>query len=112
LGDAAQSIHQLSDELQNGSGALHSLIYEDGSANFVRDLNQMSATLNGIVQDIERGRGTVGGLVRDPTVYEDLKTILGNVERNVVFKALVRFTMEKDHLRRTEAAPRPTVPAH
>ena len=104
---AAQSIDQLVTEVRNGNGVLHSLVYEEGNSNFLRDLNQMSATLNGLVQDIDHGRGTVGGLVRDPTVYEDLKTILGNIERNIVFKALIRFTMEKDHLRRTERAPRP-----
>ncbi len=105
--NAAQSIDQLLAEVRDGNGVLHSLLYEEGNSNFLRDLNQMSATLNGIVEDIDRGRGTVGGLVRDPTVYEDLKTILGNIERNIVFKALIRFTMEKDHLRRTERAPKP-----
>ena len=106
LAGAAQSIDQLVGEVQHGHGVLHSLVYEEGNSNFLRDLNQMSSTLNRIVQDVERGRGTVGGLVRDPTVYEELKTILGNVERNIVFKALVRFTMEKDHLRRAEDAPK------
>jgi phospholipid/cholesterol/gamma-HCH transport system substrate-binding protein len=67
---------------------------------------QRFATLNRVVQDIDRGRGTIGGLVRDPTVYEDLKTTLGNVQRNVLFKALIRFTMENDGLRRAERAPR------
>jgi len=107
LANAAHSIDQLVGEVRDGKGVLHSLVYEEGNSNFLRDLNQMSATLNRIVEDVDRGRGTIGGLVRDPTVYEDLKTVLGNVERNVIFKALVRFTMEKDQLRREERAPKP-----
>ena len=70
----------------------------------------MSAVLNRIVQDVDKGRGTLGGLLRDPTVYEDLKTVLGNVKRNTLFKALVRFTMENEQLRRAEDAPEVAAP--
>jgi phospholipid/cholesterol/gamma-HCH transport system substrate-binding protein len=105
IADAARSIDEVVREVEQGSGVLHSLVYEEGNTNFLRELNELSTTLNGIVQDISRGRGTVGGLVRDPTVYEDLKTVLGNVKRNVLFKALIRFTMDKDDLRRMDRAP-------
>lgn len=105
LANAAQSIDEVVREVQHGRGVLHSLLYEEGNTNFLREFNELSTTLNGIVQDIDQGRGTVGGLVRDPTVYEDLKTVLGNVKRNVLFKALIRFTMDKDDLRRMDQAP-------
>ena len=44
------------------------------------------------------GRGTVGALLKDPSVYEDLKLILGNVKRNKALRWLVRYTIEKDGL--------------
>ncbi|MFT3924143.1 MAG: MlaD family protein [Myxococcales bacterium] len=107
LANAAHSIDEVVSQVQSGDGVLHTLVYSQDKGNFLEELNQMSATLNRIVQDVDRGRGTVGGLVRDPTVYEDLKRTLGDVERNVIFKALVRMTVDKDHLRRTERAPTP-----
>jgi hypothetical protein len=44
--------------------------------------------------------GTLGGLLKDPTVYEDLNTVLGNVKRNTLFKALIRYTVEEDEPRK------------
>jgi phospholipid/cholesterol/gamma-HCH transport system substrate-binding protein len=105
LGTAAQEIGEVVSEVKGGQGVLHALVYEQGHDKFLDDLNQMSAVLRRMVEDVDKGRGTLGGLLRDPTVYEDLKSVLGNVKRNVLFKALVRFTMENEQLRRVDEAP-------
>jgi phospholipid/cholesterol/gamma-HCH transport system substrate-binding protein len=42
---------------------------------------------------VASGEGTVGGLISDPTVYEDLRQVLGNVRRNRVLRSLVRFSL-------------------
>lgn len=102
---AAQEIGDVVRDVKSGDGLLHALIYDQGQGAFLTDLNRTSATLQRIVSDVDKGRGTLGGLLRDPTVYEDLKSLLGNVKRNVMFKALVRFTMENEQLRRAEDAP-------
>lgn len=108
---AAKEIAAMVREVREGNGILHTVIYEEDRANFIRELDELSATLNRMVQEIDQGRGTVGGLIKDPTVYEDFKTVLGNVERNVLFKSLIRFTIERDDLRRADEAPRVTLPA-
>jgi phospholipid/cholesterol/gamma-HCH transport system substrate-binding protein len=105
LAGAAREIHDVVRAVREGDGVLHTLVYAQDQGNFLRDLNELSATLNRVVQDVDKGRGTVGGLLRDPTVYEDLKSVLGNVKRNVLLKALIRFTMEEQGLRRMENAP-------
>jgi len=106
LTSAAREIDAVVHEVRDGKGVLHKLVYDEGQTRFLDDLNAMSAALNRVAQDVDKGRGTLGGLVKDPTVYEDLKTVLGNVKRNVVFKALIRYTQEKDNLRKAEDAPR------
>jgi phospholipid/cholesterol/gamma-HCH transport system substrate-binding protein len=35
-------------------------------------------------------------LLVDPSVYEDLKVVLGNVERNKALRALVRYSIRRD----------------
>jgi phospholipid/cholesterol/gamma-HCH transport system substrate-binding protein len=100
LAGAAGEIEALVRAVEQRDGALHALIYQPESKAFLTDLNQITATLKRVTDDVEKGRGTVGGLLRDPTVYEDLKTVLGNVKRNVLFKALIRFTAESEQLRR------------
>lgn len=82
-------------DVRTGDGALHALIYGPEGGDMVTELSQMAQKLNHIATEIERGRGTLGGLVMDPSVYEDLKTILGNVRRNVILKALFRFAISE-----------------
>jgi phospholipid/cholesterol/gamma-HCH transport system substrate-binding protein len=87
-------------EVREGNGLLHRLVYEEEDARILAELNQAATRVNRIIANIERGRGTLGGLVVDPSVYEDLKTILGNVERNVLLKALIRFTIKEGDIER------------
>ena len=45
---------------------------------------------------MKAGRGTIGGLLVDPSIYEDVKTLVGNVERNQVLRALVRYSIKQN----------------
>ena len=56
----------------------------------------MSDDLRQIVADLRAGKGTLGALLVDPSVYEDLKMVLGNVERNKALRALVRYSIRRD----------------
>jgi phospholipid/cholesterol/gamma-HCH transport system substrate-binding protein len=53
----------------------------------------MSEDLRVITGKIRAGEGTLGALVVDPSVYDDLRTVLGNVKRNKVLQELVRITV-------------------
>ena len=105
LASASFEIAKITRAVQEQDGVLHALVYEPESRQFVTDLNQVAAILKRVVQDVDKGRGSLGGLLRDPTVYEDLKSVLGNVKRNVLFKALIRFTAEREQMRRVEEQP-------
>jgi phospholipid/cholesterol/gamma-HCH transport system substrate-binding protein len=105
LSRAAGEIGAVVRAVREQDGVLHALVYEPENKEFVTQLNEMAATLNRMVQDVDQGRGSLGGLLRDPTVYEDLKSVLGNVKRNVLFKALIRFTAESEQLRRSDKVP-------
>jgi phospholipid/cholesterol/gamma-HCH transport system substrate-binding protein len=56
----------------------------------------MSKDLRHIVADVRAGKGTIGALLVDPSVYEDVKMLLGNVERNKTLRALVRYSIKRD----------------
>jgi phospholipid/cholesterol/gamma-HCH transport system substrate-binding protein len=43
----------------------------------------------------------VGALLVDPSIYEDMKLVLGNVQRNDVLRALVRYSINKDEAKPT-----------
>lgn len=89
-------------EIRHGRGIAHALIYQDDEANFVENLTEASELIKGVAEDIAEGKGTLGGLLRDPTIYRDLKTMLGKIRRNVLLKALIRMTIKKDNIERPE----------
>jgi phospholipid/cholesterol/gamma-HCH transport system substrate-binding protein len=48
------------------------------------------ADLRAITGRIEGGQGTLGGLVQDPTVYENLAAFLEGAQRSLLLRALIR----------------------
>jgi phospholipid/cholesterol/gamma-HCH transport system substrate-binding protein len=54
------------------------------------DLRQAMADLRAITGRIESGEGTVGGLIQDPTVYENLAAFLEGAQRSLLLRALIR----------------------
>lgn len=113
---ASGSLAELHEDLlaiRKGNGLAHELIFGDekgSSQHVMANLNAMSDDLRTIVANVRQGRGTLGALLVDPTVYEDIRGAIGNVERNEVLRALVRYSIKADERRptpRVEGAPSP-----
>ncbi len=97
FGDAAGEVALTLRGIRKGNGIAKSLIYgDDKSQQLMGNLNAMSGDLRHIVADARAGKGTVGALLVDPSVYEDIKMLLGNVQRNEVLRALVRYSIKRD----------------
>ncbi len=46
--------------------------------------------LNSVMRKIDNGHGTLGALVNDPTLYDDMKALLGGANRNKVLKYFIQ----------------------
>lgn len=101
FGGAADEIGTTLRGIREGNGMAKSILYGgDESDQMVANLNAASTDLRSIVADLRAGKGTLGALLVDPSVYEDVKLLLGNVDRNKTLRALVRYSIKRD-----EAAP-------
>jgi phospholipid/cholesterol/gamma-HCH transport system substrate-binding protein len=90
-------LHQDLKAVREGNGLAHAVLYgDDSSQHMMANLNAMSDDLRVIVAGVRQGKGTIGALLVDPTVYEDIKSAVGNVERNEVLRALVRYSIKAD----------------
>ena len=90
-------VHQDLEQIRKGNGLVHALVYGDtDSQHLMTNVNAMSDDLRSIVSGVKNGKGTLGALLVDPSVYDDLKALLGNVERNQVLRALVRYSIKQD----------------
>lgn len=101
FGGAAEEIGTTLRGIREGNGMAKGVLFGgDGSDQMMANLNAASTDLRGIVADLRAGKGTLGALLVDPSVYEDVKLLLGNVDRNKTLRALVRYSIKRD-----EAAP-------
>ncbi len=85
-------LEDILEQIQQGQGILHSLIYEPPTEqDVVMRAVEAGATLNSILLKIDRGEGTLGLLVNDPTLYDELKRFVGGARRSAVVRALLRL---------------------
>ncbi|RYZ33872.1 MAG: MCE family protein, partial [Myxococcaceae bacterium] len=78
------------------------------------DLGSAAADIKQITATVAKGDGTLGALVSDPTVYDDLREVLGNVKRNRILRALVRFSVSNgealEQVGKPQSVPTPLTP--
>ena len=80
------------------------------------DLHRISSSLSSILGKIDRGEGTLGGLVNDPSVYQSLQDIVAGLQKSRTGKMLMRHygkkgAKEKEKEQEQEKrAPTPPVP--
>ena len=93
-----RSLAMLENALRNvsqGDGVLHSLIYEPApKGDLVAQTLQAAEHLNSVLGKIDRGEGTLGLLVADPTLYDDLKQLVGGAQRSLLVRSLVRLSTD------------------
>jgi phospholipid/cholesterol/gamma-HCH transport system substrate-binding protein len=97
FGNVADELTTTLKGVREGNGIARSVIYgDDSSQQVMSNLNQASTDFRQIMSDMRAGKGTLGALLVDPSVYEDVKLMLGNVERNKALRALVRYSIKRD----------------
>jgi len=97
VGRAAGELATTLEGIRSGNGLAHSAIYgDDATQQLIGNLNTITTDVREIVEGVRAGKGTVGALMVDPSVYEDVKLLLGNVQRNKALRALVRYSIQKD----------------
>lgn len=111
LNRAAKAVTSVLEEVEKGGGLLHTLIYESEERPVGKDFSEMakelktaSRELREILQRVNRGEGTVGALLKDPGVYEDIRRLFGRIERNKLLRHIIRSRIRD--LEREEGPPR------
>ncbi len=109
FGAAAQELATTLKGVRESDSFVHDALYggKGNGAEALANVTAMTGDLRAIVSDVRKGKGTVGALLVDPSVYEDLKSVLGNVQRNDVLRALVRYSIKEDEQKKAPAVSAP-----
>jgi phospholipid/cholesterol/gamma-HCH transport system substrate-binding protein len=82
-------------EMAEGDGLVHQLIYakpdDDG---LMQQAARASVRLNSILEKIDDGEGTLGLMLNDPGLYEDLQALFGGASRSLVVRSMVKMAMD------------------
>jgi len=95
LASASKALEEIIRSVKEEKGLLHQLIYEEERGEIVSNLAATTNNLKEISDMIKSGEGTVGALIVDPSVYEDLKKITSELERNRMLKSFVRRLIKR-----------------
>jgi phospholipid/cholesterol/gamma-HCH transport system substrate-binding protein len=96
LSQTLASLDEILNEVRTGDGILNGLIYSPvDEESIVREAQAAAGRLNRILAKLEAGEGTLGLLLNDPSVYEDLQVLLGGAQRSTLLRSMIRMAVEQ-----------------
>lgn len=100
LAQTSQEITLLAKEIREGSGTAHQLIYgesvdiNDKISDAISRIDNAAAALERASLALANGEGTIGALLVDPQLYENLVEITDGAKRSFILKQAVRASLE------------------
>lgn len=95
LNDVVGKVGGVVDDLKTRDSLAHAILYDPDQKRMISDLALLAQNLRSISESVESGEGTVGLLVRDPQLYEDIRLLFGGAQRNALLRAYVRSTVAR-----------------
>lgn len=96
-----KNLNTVMDEVVDGDGLVHEVIFERSSTDTllaVRDifqnLERTTQNFASISTKINNGQGTLGALVNDESLFNDLKLLVGKANRNRLIRSIIRYTLQ------------------
>lgn len=102
LDRAGRELEGLVREARVGQGLIPSLLFDPAGRKTLEDLQAAAAgaraaasDLQAILAKLRQGDGTLGALLEDPTLYEDLSALLRGANRSTLLRSLIRSTRDE-----------------
>jgi phospholipid/cholesterol/gamma-HCH transport system substrate-binding protein len=92
---AAKGMNSLLVKFQERKGLAHALFADPRADTIMADLEQASRNLNQVTARLAKGEGTLGALIDDPTLYEDLSSLLRGANRSVILRTLIQSSRKE-----------------
>lgn len=99
----SSSLARILTEVEEGSGLAHDLLYspiDPGSV--ARQMNDAMVALNAAAQNILKtsealssGSGTLGALIVDPQLYDNLVQLSGSAQRSFLLREMIRSSLNR-----------------
>jgi len=87
---ALQQLANLMKQFQHQKGLAHILFADPRAESIMADLEHTSRNLKSVSLRLAQGEGTLGALIDDPTLYEDLSSLLRGANRSRILRSLIQ----------------------
>lgn len=95
LRGAAERGDRLLSNIEQGEGLLGTLVTTQQGGEVLVDLKRAVRAIREVAERVAEGEGTLGALLQDPTLYEDLSSLLRGAERSRILRGLIRSSIRK-----------------
>lgn len=92
---AAAEIEDMVRVIRDGDGLLNRMIYDREEAETITEVRMAAARLKSILEKIDSEEGTIGLLISDPAVWEDMRRLLGGVQRSRTLMFLINRSLKE-----------------
>lgn len=96
VGKIMSNMNEASENLNHASKEAKKFAVELNGSSTQNKLKNSLDRLESILTKIDRGQGTLGALVNDSSVHDQLKGFLGGSDRKKPIKSLIRTSIEKN----------------
>jgi phospholipid/cholesterol/gamma-HCH transport system substrate-binding protein len=84
------TLEQILDSIARGHGVLHELVFEPSTQQpLVAHATSAAQNLDQVLAKLDSGEGTLGLLLNDPTLYDELTSLVGGARRSLVVRSLI-----------------------
>ena len=94
LEEISKQISFFLNEYKGSDSVVKKLLTDPEQAKWLDDLNDVTKEIKLAAKRLVDGEGSAGLLLRDPTLYEDLRALVGGAQRNGLLRAFLRQTIQ------------------
>lgn len=95
LRKVSQNLETVSKQISGMVGEIQDQEVAKKIGQLADNLARTSESLSQIAKSLEQGEGTVGALLQDPSLYEDLKIILGGAKRSEALRYVIQHSIRQ-----------------
>lgn len=106
IGEASKKLGDTLEQAKQGSGVLHTLLYSTNSAQdyeqIVKKLHDTADNLKNATDALAKGSGTLGALLIDAKVYDNMVEVTDEAKRSYLLRSLIRKSLSRQEEERAQ----------
>ena len=91
-----KEVENITKQIADGNGFLHAIVYDEKHRGILENLTQVTENLKTITSNINDGEGSLGAIINDPVLYDNLNQILGGANRSFILRTLIRHSLKNN----------------